>query len=246
MAPYGCIYGLYDPRTGELRYVGQTTRASGKRLQEHLTTKSRAKHTYLAHWVAALWTLGLRPDIKLLAEASSKEDLDQLEMEWIAQGRGAGIRLTNHTEGGKGQLGRVVSDATRAKMSTSHKGRTFPHMFQPLSEATKVKLSEVNKGKRVSAETCLKLSQVLKGRVFSSSHRKALSEANRGKPRKKGCRVLTPSEVETVVTKASSGKVTATALGREFRVSYVTICRVLARRGIRLKAGRPYGGSRLV
>jgi hypothetical protein len=60
-------------------------------------------------------------------------DLNDREKVWIAYGRAAGWRLTNHTDGGFGMHG---------------------HRF---SEDHKAKLSAVNKGKRLSTDTKKKI-----------------------------------------------------------------------------------------
>ena len=70
-----------------------------------------------------------------------------------------------------------ISDETRKKMSESQKGRT-------LSEETRKKISEAKKGRIFSAETRKKLSEAKKGRVtwnkgltLSEEHRRKISEA---------------------------------------------------------------------
>ena len=42
----GIIYGLCDPDTGELRYVGQTIQDPQKRLSQHLTAAKRGRKRY--------------------------------------------------------------------------------------------------------------------------------------------------------------------------------------------------------
>ena len=70
-----------------------------------------------------------------------------------------------------------ISDETRKKMSESQKGRT-------LSEETRKKISEAKKGHIFSAETRKKLSEAKKGRItwnkgltLSEEHRRKISEA---------------------------------------------------------------------
>jgi hypothetical protein len=93
--------------------------------------------------------LGLRPHIKELATADSRESLDALEISTIASLRSMGVRLTNHTDGGGGQTGRVVSEETRHKLSVANKGRPAPHMQQPRSEETKLKIQHTLKGRDI-------------------------------------------------------------------------------------------------
>lgn len=146
---YGVVYGLFDPRDGLLRYVGQTTRSLKKRLQEHLRIQNRTRATHLAHWVSLLWGLGFHPRIVELGVADSATALDELEVRMIAEHRAMGAKLTNHTEGGGGQKGRVVSEATRRKLSLAHKGRSAPHMKRPRATETRAKISASLQGRGV-------------------------------------------------------------------------------------------------
>ncbi len=242
---YGRIYGLLDPRDGSLRYVGQTTRSLKKRLQEHLSLASRSKQTHVSHWLKLLWGLGLRPYVQEFDSAFSRAELDVLEVTTICAARVLGICLTNHTDGGGGQKGRKYTDASRAKMSASHKGKPAPHMRRPRSAETRAKLSLAAKGKKISDEARKKLSVSLKGRVFSPAHRAALSLAAAGKPRKKGSRAMTHQAAQEMVLLAQTGKYTAISLARQFGVTPRVVRNELAKAGVWLKAGRPSVGSRL-
>jgi hypothetical protein len=112
--------------------------------------------------------------------------------------------LVNLTDGGEGQLGRsswnkgkktseetikkmknkIVSEETRKKISESHKQNGIKPPSKKgtiLSEKTKNKLSESNKGKIISEETRKKISQSLKGKIVSTETRKKIGEFNKGK-----------------------------------------------------------------
>jgi uncharacterized protein (DUF433 family) len=136
---YGVIYGLYHPLTRELRYVGQTTLTLNRRLSLHLTTANLSKRRHLTAWLQQLKQVGLVPKIETLAVARSRVELDQLEIQLIAEAHLRGDHLTNHTEGGRGMSGFTLSVETRAKMSASRKGHK-------VSESTRAKISSANKG----------------------------------------------------------------------------------------------------
>jgi len=84
----------------------------------------------------------------------------------------------NLTKGGQGNLGRVTSEETRAKLIEAAK--------QPLSEETKEKIrqkAKLRKGRKVTEETRLKLIKAATGRKMSEETR--LKMSNSAKNRKK-------------------------------------------------------------
>ena len=97
--------------------------------------------------------------VEILHENISHDECREIEIDLIRKyGRkdlGTGS-LCNLTDGGEGVLGLIVSDETKRKLSEINKGKTH-------SDETKRKLSEINKGKKVSDETRRKLSEMNKG-----------------------------------------------------------------------------------
>lgn len=113
----GKIYGLYDPRNGDLRYVGQTVRALKTRLQGHITVANQGRtKRHVTHWIFSLLDRDLRPEIRLLGEANSQSELDELEVRLIKDYRLSGCDLTNHASGGGGKSGVPISDEHRKKL----------------------------------------------------------------------------------------------------------------------------------
>lgn len=89
------VYGLQDPETSEIRYVGQTTNRLGQRLAEHCGPDLRKK-TLKTAWVRALLERGKEPEILLLEEVQgTRQDAYQAETAWIRRLRGQGHRLLN-------------------------------------------------------------------------------------------------------------------------------------------------------
>lgn len=67
----GYIYALLDPRSGDVRYVGQTTRDPFLRFQEHLDGGIGCDPSYATRkerWIGQLWRLGLLPALVVLEE----------------------------------------------------------------------------------------------------------------------------------------------------------------------------------
>lgn len=107
----------------------------------------------------------------------SEEQAFKDEIQQIAQLRRDGYELCNYTNGGEGSSGCVPSEATRAKLSAVQKGRKF-------SDEHRAKLSAAMTGKKRklrSAEHCAKMSAVLKGKPKSAEQCAKMSAAMMGK-----------------------------------------------------------------
>lgn len=65
------IYGLYDPHTGQLRYVGRTTRPLDQRLAGHLVFATKYRSTApLQRWLRDLLATGCAPTIRPICVVS--------------------------------------------------------------------------------------------------------------------------------------------------------------------------------
>lgn len=99
------VYGLIDPTTQELRYVGKTVKPIGYRLSDHISKARRGGATYRCNWVRGLLCDGLRPEVFLIETVDAGDDWRESESFWIAYYRSIGARLTNLTQGGDGTVG---------------------------------------------------------------------------------------------------------------------------------------------
>ena len=85
------IYALIDPRTRQIRYIGQTDDLS-KRLRQHIMDKS---NTHKTEWIKGLLAANMRPDISQLAEIEDEDNVHMIEYRWVYFGRKNGWELTN-------------------------------------------------------------------------------------------------------------------------------------------------------
>ena len=89
------IYGLYDPRDGELRYVGKANDAK-KRLVSHIRD-SRHRKTPVYCWIRKLQSMNLAPEMRVI-EAVAADRWEDAERRLISANSSA--KLLNVAEGG--------------------------------------------------------------------------------------------------------------------------------------------------
>lgn len=111
------IYGLVEPATLMVRYVGQSAKGVSRPMQ-HVNTRERS---YKANWVAGLHARGQQFGIVVLEEVADADDLALAEMWWIAYGRACGWQLTNVTAGGEGTRGYRKSPEAIVQMQETAK-----------------------------------------------------------------------------------------------------------------------------
>lgn len=118
------IYGLADPRSGELRYVGKSHKGV-VRLSGHICPSGLKARGHRTNWLKSLLALGLKPEIFVIEELPSADGLKEAERHHIAQFRALGCNLTNLTPGGDGE-GTPCSPERRAKISAAQLGVPKP------------------------------------------------------------------------------------------------------------------------
>lgn len=138
------IYGLIDPRSGCLRYIGQSKRPK-KRLWRHCNPTSHDR-SHRGCWLRGLRNAGLEPQFVELEEVTF-ETAAIIEAFWIASLRAAGVDLVNTTDGEQApsRRGFTLTLEHRAKIAASHLG------IRP-TEATRAKM-EWTSERRANMET---------------------------------------------------------------------------------------------
>jgi len=161
------IYGLIDPSTNQLRYVGKTVDIN-RRYRRHINERF-IHDSHKDRWIRKLIDNNLKPEIIIL-DIVSEVDWKFWEIHYISYFKHIGCNLTNGTNGGDqppSTKGRRHLIESRIKMSNSKKGKPIPWLNgRKRSEEHKKKLSESlkgrsspNKGKKFNEEWIINLSK---------------------------------------------------------------------------------------
>lgn len=112
------IYGLVDPRNGEIRYIGKTNNPKN-RLNAHITEslKSDAQN-YRLRWLRKLNKLKLKP-LMIFLKVCPSNDFERYESEYIKIY--SNDRLTNSDESGQGNKNRKKEVLDRQSESSGRK-----------------------------------------------------------------------------------------------------------------------------
>lgn len=121
-AAWTYIYGLVDPRTNRIRYIGKADNPQ-RRLTNHLADARRGVVSVRCRWLRKLMKLGLVPTVEILEEVPV-DRWDEAERWWIAR-LSLSHDLTNGTHGGDGGGMVAGSDAAR-RHGDAIRGRALP------------------------------------------------------------------------------------------------------------------------
>lgn len=171
-APGILIYGLVDPTSDELRYIGQTSRPT-QRLGQHLRTARQRSNLHVAAWIRGLLDREARPEIVPI-EKCDRADADDSEQFWIEYFRSLGCRLTNRSIGGKAPRGWHHSEEQKAKWRRERRGENAPRYGKPASAEQRNNQS-LGQKRRYETEVHPRL-----GKKHSEETRKLISENRSG------------------------------------------------------------------
>lgn len=187
------IYGLVDPTSKLVRYVGKSSSGFIRPSSHRQPNALKGSSTRLSNWVRKLQSCDLTYEVVVL-EYCAQDALSAAEIWWIAYGKALGWPLTNLTSGGEGTKGYVTPDSVKAKLSAAQK----LYMANPesrakvsaklsnrvISESTKAKFrGDLSRVKR--PEVRAKISAALKGKAKSAAHKEAILIAARKREQKK-------------------------------------------------------------
>lgn len=148
------IYGLVDPVSKQIRYIGKSIRPKG-RYTDHLNDKSK---THKTNWIQSLLKKGLKPELVILEQLNDDENWQEYEKQWIKKGKENGWNLVNSTDGGDGVVN--LSEESKQKIISTWKGRK--HKPETI-ELLKIK----NRGRKHTDEFKKKMSNIMKGRKIT-------------------------------------------------------------------------------
>jgi len=163
------VYEHWRPDEGRCFYVGKGIRRRARQMnarnRHHLGIQNK------------LASLGLRVDVRIIADDLTEDGAFALEIERIKYWSDMGYELANHTLGGGGVSGFKLTDEQKAKISLTHRGVKRSKEWaakigdalrgRPKSESHRHNCRLGQIGKVISAETREKLSRALTGRTFS-------------------------------------------------------------------------------
>lgn len=196
------IYGLVDPDTVEVRYIGKSVKPHD-RLRSHINEPPSNCHR--SHWIQALKRQGKEPGLVIFEEVWGEWPWQESERYWIARGKSLGWRLTNNTSGGDGVPD--LSPAARARIAAAWRGRK--HRPETLE-----KLREARKSFRHTEETKRAMSARHAGRSIHWADKIAAA-----------VRKLSDDDVSAIRSRLADGE-TVVSLARKFGVHRTTISKV--------------------
>ena len=204
------IYGLVDPITNKVRYVGKSINPK-RRLYFHVREAqgNQLENSHKLNWIRKLLSQELCPTLKILQECAV-DDWQKAEKYWISKYRKDKLGLTNVLDGGNSPP--LLSDLTNEqrnyhsqRVSQSNKVRKPPNEGRKWSEEYKDGMSIALSGENNSMFGLKGEDHPAYGRIVSSETRERLSKAATGS--KNGMYGKTHSdEAREKLSKSSEGR----------------------------------------
>lgn len=170
------LYGLLDPRTGDLRYIGRTNDPDQRLADHRHVARNNKRDSHLYTWYRSLLEEDLEPELTILARVHP-EDAVEMEYELIQAALDHGHDLTNHrlkAEDGKASPIHLDEETRERVQKATQEAMQDPEVRQRISEAregyepTEKQLQNLEKGRNTP---------------FTEEHREKIAETKRGVPR---------------------------------------------------------------
>ena len=111
------IYGLKDPETGQIRYVGKTSLPTYRLWGHKVQRTSKAKY----EWVTSLKKKGLQPEFVIFEECHEKDIVWEREQFYIDKYKDN--NLFNKNKAGKHIVGRIMINFTEEQVKEINERR---------------------------------------------------------------------------------------------------------------------------
>jgi hypothetical protein len=217
------IYGLFDPRSSELRYIGFTSKSLPRRLCLHIN-ESKTSNTHKSNWIKSLIKENLKPEISLLQETNLQEY--RSDERWnIEYFRSLGCNLTNATLGGEGVLGLKFTPQSIEKMRHSHLGKMH-------TQEQKEKIRQSNIKTKSDPIVRRKMSLAMTGFRHSSESKQKIRIAATGRKMSRESVEKTRS-ANTGIRHSEESRDRHSAAGRRFSDDIIEQIKELRKNGIR-------------
>jgi hypothetical protein len=170
------VYLVTNKENG-MQYVGQTSQTIRQRWFEHMSHSRQGRSQAFICRAIRKYTPEAF-EIEVLQECNTKEEMDIVEIFYIAFLNTRAPQGYNLTDGGGGVLGYVATAETRKKISEYKKGNT-DWLGKHHTKETKQKMSESQKNRPKSLEEMERiklLGKAQKGYRHSEASRKKMSE----------------------------------------------------------------------
>jgi hypothetical protein len=195
------IYGLCDPESGAVRYIGKSVRPF-ERYTNHLNERS---HCHRTHWIQSLLARGLKPALTILEEVAGEWPWQEAERFWIARAKREGWPLVNSTSGGDGVPD--LPPETRERMRKVWLGRKH-------SAESRAKIGAQSRLRRKTPEQREHMRRKMAGRVIAWADKVAAA-----------VRKFDEAEVAAIKARLDAGEQTQ-KLAAEFKVHRTTISKI--------------------
>lgn len=169
------VYGLIDPATKQLRYVGQTSRRLRDRYAQHLRSANERTTPPVNAWIRGLIKSGGKPEIIQIEALDCIASLNESEEFFIAYARCIGADLLNVRAGGSNFTGMRHTPEQRSKWSRERRGEKAGNFGKRWSlEARQAASERVSRSLRENGHPG-------KGKKRTAEQRRRISEARVGK-----------------------------------------------------------------
>lgn len=200
MNEFTYIYALYDPRGGNIRYIGKSDNPYNRLKYCHIRKQELNADTHKSRWIKQLISINLKPTLKII-EKVNKNDWCNKEKYWIKYYKNKGVKLTNETNGGEGRevgfkhkkssvqkiinalTGRFVSEETRNKIREKNKKNYYCLTNEQRIINSKYMKDKWNKMTDLEKNKALRTMK----NGFTKDRNKKISKAVRKRPKAKNC-----------------------------------------------------------